>query len=208
MTREMTPEAVSAFAECSSFYRDTILPPNIFNLNGSNSPPLAANDLTRIGFDTSRLAARFFILYKVGQLFREPTLCDATINFGGFAASHRYLIISANARSLGALSKNPEWGLCTWNPGSIFKVICIASIDGFSQITLLEIPESLRKEFTSARFSEMEIRFASQSVSQYFTKALLSDPLPEQQSSSWLERLKNPLGIDDDGVFFESWSDG
>jgi hypothetical protein len=62
-------------------------------------------------------------LYQVGINFREPSLCDATYKFGGFAALHRYLIVSAGAPCLDRLSPDMEWGQCVWLPGRIFKVI-------------------------------------------------------------------------------------
>jgi len=42
-----------------------------FNLSGSNSPPLAANNLAEFGFDTSRLAARFFIVALIPSISLE-----------------------------------------------------------------------------------------------------------------------------------------
>jgi len=83
----LSAAAYPACAECSAFYRDTELSPAI----GS--------------------------MYRVGVLFREPTFCDATYQFGGFAAPHRYLILSANARCVDAIYQHPEWGLCLWQPG-------------------------------------------------------------------------------------------
>ncbi len=173
----MSPAAQEAFAECSTFYRDTTLPPEVLKL------------------------------YKVGLLFREPTFCDTTYKFGGFAISHRYLIISANARCIDAFSQYPEWGLCIWQTGRIFKVISTHTISTFTQITLLEVPETLREEFTTAHLSEMEDRFVHQAAEQ-FKAALAAPPLPEHQTRLWLDRLELPVGIDDSGQFFECWQHG
>lgn len=173
----ISPAAQEAFAECGAFYRDTKLPADVLKL------------------------------YEVGLLFREPTFCDTTYKFGGLAAPHRYLIISANAKCIDALSQHPEWGLCLWQRGRIFKVIGIHSVSTFSQITLLEVPEALREEFTTARLSEMEVRFAQQAEEQFKT-ALTAPMLPEHQTRLWLDRLELPVGIDDNGQFFESWRYG
>lgn len=170
----MSPAAQAAFAECGAFYRDTALP------------------------------AKFLKLYEVGLLFREPTFCDTTYKFGGLAAPHRYLIISANAKCIDAISQHPEWGLCLWQRGRIFKVIGVHTSAQFSQVTLLEIPEALREEFTTARLSEVEVGFANQAEEQ-FRAALTSPALPEHQTRLWLDRLELPVGIDDNGNFFESW---
>lgn len=163
-----------AFTECSAYYRDTFLSSEIFSL------------------------------YKIGTIFREPTFCDATSKFGGFAASHRYLIISANARYFGGLDQRPEWGMCVWQPGSIFKVIGINQKSDQGQIALLEVPETFRGELITEDLSEMERFYANQAETK-FHYALLLDALPAHQTEDWLRRLKFPIGIDDDGLFFESW---
>jgi hypothetical protein len=173
----MSPEAQSAFAECGVFYRDTVLPRKLLEL------------------------------YQVGLLFREPTFCDSTYKFGGLAATHRYLIISANARCIDPISLHPEWGLCIWQTDRIFKVIANQKSADFTQVTLLEVPEALRQEFTTEHLSEMEQRFAQQATRQ-FSAALQTQALPEHKTRLWLDRLELPVGIDDNGQFFESWRYG
>jgi len=143
-------------------------------------------------------------LYEVGTIFREPTLCDATYKFGGFAAPHRYLIVSAGATCLDALCPSPEWGLCVWLPGRLFKVIGVHRQDDFSQVTLLEIDENQREACTTAQLSEMEAQFAEQGAQQ-FEAALETAALPEHANRAWLDRLAYPVGINNQGRFFESW---
>ena len=173
----MTPKAQKAFAACGAFYRDTVLPPEILSL------------------------------YRLGILFREPTFCDATYKFGGFAAPHRYLIFSANARCIDEISEHPEWGLCIWKTGRILKVIGLHQSSIFAQITLLEVPETLRQELTTPRLSEIEQQFVEQAGEQFLTAQQIP-PLPEHQTRLWLDRLECPVGIDDNGRFFESWLHG
>ncbi len=152
----------------------------------------------------SSLAPGVLDLYEVGVLFRDPTLCDATYKFGGFAAPHRYLIVSAGATCLDRLSPGPEWGLCVWLPGRIFKVIGVHRGERFSQTTLLEVPEAMREEFTTPRLSEMEASFASQAAVQY-EAAHEAPVLPVHANRAWLDRLTYPLGVNDRGRFFEAW---
>lgn len=163
-----------AFAECGAYYRDTNLPTEIASL------------------------------YQVGMLFREPTFCDATCRFGGFPATHRYYIISANARNFGDFDQRPEWGMRVWQPGSLFKVIGINEKSDKTQITLLEVPEAFMSELTTKHLSEMEEFYANQAETK-FHYALLLDALPVHQTRDWLSRLKFPIGIDDNGLFFECW---
>ena len=158
----------------AAFYRDTSLPPGMIDL------------------------------YEAGILFRDPTLCDATYKFGGFAAPHRYLIISADATCLDRVAPGPEWGLCVWLPGRIFKVIGVHRGEEHSQTTLLEIPEAMREAFTTARLSEMEESFAAQAAGQ-FDAAHEAPVLPVHANRAWLDRLTYPLGVNDRGRFFEAW---
>ena len=170
----MSTKLDDAFTQCGAFYRDTSLP----------WPTILS--------------------YKVGMLFREPTFCDATYKFGGFAAPHRYLIISANARCTDNFSAHPEWGLCMWQTGRIFKVIARHRTDTLTQITLLEVPEDLRGELTTAELSDIENEFVEHAGEQFIIATTLP-PLPEHTDVSWLRRLEFPLGINDNGEFFESW---
>ena len=173
----LSAAAYPAFAECSAFYRDTELSPAIWSM------------------------------YRVGVLFREPTFCDATYKFGGFAAPHRYLIFSANARCVDAISQHPEWGLCLWQPGRIFKVIGVHRKAAHRQVTLLEIPAELRPAFTTRSLSKLERALVREAVRQ-FEEALRWPVLPEHNTRLWLDRLAFPLGVDDGGHFFEAWSYG
>lgn len=167
----------TAFANCSAYYRDTTL------------------------------SSRMLDMYRVGILFREPTFCDATYKFGGFAAPHRYLIISSNARSLDIFSQHPEWGLSVWSPGRIFKVLDKQQSAAYVQITLLEIPENMRTKFLHPHLNDLEKAFVYQ-AKQRFEFAFQTPVLPEHQTHLWLDRVKSPVGIDDAGRFFESWSSG
>jgi len=163
-----------AFAECAAFYRDTVLTPDVLDL------------------------------YRVGLLFREPTYCDCTYKFGGFARPHRYLIISSSLKCLDEYSQHPEWGLCIGPRDRIFKVIGRHERDGKAQVTLLEIPEDLVGEFTTQTLSETEEAFAEQAA-EAFEAALDMPPLAEHSTTIWLERLEYPVGVDDDGHFFQAW---
>ena len=160
-----------AFAGCLAYYRDTVL------------------------------SQEQFSMYKVGSLFREPTFCDATHKFGGLAATHRYLIFSPSARCIDSISEHPEWGLCIWKPGRIFKVISTLKATNLSQISLLEIPEELLSEFTAPDLSEFEKVLALNATKQ-FEEALQLPVLPEHRTRLWLDRLKLPVGITDEGQFF------
>lgn len=163
-----------AYSGHAAYYRDTTLPPGVLDL------------------------------YEIGIVFREPTFCDATHRFGGFAAPHRYLLVSTSAACLDPLSASPEWGLCVWLPGRLFKVIARHRRGDFSQVTLLEIPEGVRAAFATPKLTDMEETFAAQAAVQ-FEAAMAAPVLPEHASRSWLDRLAYPVGVNDRGQFFECW---
>ena len=167
----LSPVFEEAFAGCRAYYRDTVL------------------------------SQEHFSMYKVGSLFREPTFCDATHKFGGLAATHRYFIVSPSARCIDTISEHPEWGLCIWKPGRIFKVIGTLQATNLSQIALLEIPEELLSEFTAPDLSEFEQILALKATHQ-FEEALQLPALPEHGTRLWLDRLELPVGINNEGQFF------
>jgi len=164
-------EAQQAYAECVPFYRDTELSPEIL------------------------------AMYRIGIIICEPTFCDATYKFGGLAAPHRYLIISANARCLDDFSAHPEWGLCVWLPRCIFKVIGMHRQGAHAQITLLEIPQEFINELAGQNLSEMEQFFAQQAELK-FVEALQLPALSDHKTQQWLERTRLPIGVNDAGHFF------
>ncbi len=150
----------------------------------------------------TRLAPEVLEMYREGSIFREPTFCDASCKIAGLAAPHRYLILSANARCLDDVSQHPEWGLCIWQTGRCFKVIDRFEQSGFTQITLLEIPEPLVPVFASDALAVVE-RDLAQQARKLFEAVLKQPALPELSTRLWLDRLEHPLGINDAGNFFE-----
>lgn len=165
-------DLAEAFSDCGAFCRDTTLPPEIIEK------------------------------YKTGTVFYEPTFCDASYKLGGFAAPHRYLIFSANALCLDEVSQSPEWGLCIWPSGTLFKVIGRIEQASYAQISLLEIPKNLLQFFISGATEELEKTFMEDSRT-LFEDALQQPALPELSTQLWLDRLKAPLGIDDNGEYFD-----
>jgi hypothetical protein len=159
------------FSNSGAFYRDTTLPNAVLDM------------------------------YETGIIFQEPTFCDATYKRSGLLAPHRYQIISSNARDLGPLSANPQWGLCLWSAGRYFKVIDKTSIGEYSQVTLLEIAEDLLPYFRTNTFAHIEKDLAAQSIAD-FKEAINLPVLSELNTKDWLDRTAHPLGVSDELKFF------
>lgn len=150
--------------------------------------------------------------YRVGLIFREPTFCDASEHSQqGLAAKHRYLLLSGNAKHLdalfGGMSGSPGTGLSIFQADTLWKVLAVSKAEGYAQITLLEIPPLARHAFGGQAFTVLEQDLADKAV-HLFRQSLKLPVLDACKRDEWLERLKHPLGIRDDGVFLESWFNG
>jgi hypothetical protein len=149
--------------------------------------------------------------YRPGLIFREPTLCDASQHFGGFAARHRYLLLSGTARHLdeffGGLSGSPGTGLSVWQPDTLWKVLSLHRQDEHTQITLIEIPPVAIHAFNAQALTTFEQSLAEK-ADEYFTRGLTQDPVLACATPEWLARLEHPLGINDGGEFLECWFNG
>lgn len=150
--------------------------------------------------------------YRVGLIFREPTFCDASEHsHQGLVAKHRYLLLSGNAKHVDALfggfSGSPSTGISIFQADTLWKVLAVNEAEGHAQITLLEIPPVARHAFSSQALTVLEQGLAD-AAKEHFTQALQLPVLDACKRADWLERLKHPLGIRDDGVFLESWFNG
>jgi hypothetical protein len=150
--------------------------------------------------------------YRVGLIFREPTFCDASEHSQqGLASKHRYLLLSGNAKHLdalfGGMSGSPGTGLSIFQADTLWKVLAVSKAEGYAQITLLEIPPLARHAFGGQNFTVLEQDLADKAV-EHFEQSLKLPVLEACKGDEWLERLKHPLGIRDDGVFLESWFNG
>lgn len=159
----------------------------------------------------TNLAEQSLAKYRPGLIFREPTLCDASQHFGGFAARHRYLLLSCTARHLdalfGGLSGSPGTGLSVWQPGSLWKVMAVHQNNDHTQITLFKIPPVALHAFNAQALTPLE-QGLTEKADEFFQRALAQEPVPACATPEWLERLQHPLGINDDGEFLECWFNG
>ncbi|MEV4139867.1 CHAT domain-containing tetratricopeptide repeat protein [Dactylosporangium sp. NPDC049742] len=163
-------EVRAAFEQCGAYFRDTTLARGVLEMN------------------------------RPGILLREPTYCDASRLPGGFVAPHRYLIFSANARTLGGDTPD-DWGLRLWPRGRIFKVIDRIIDQQRAQITLLEIPEHLVNLFLDMQPNGIELTYV-QHGRDLFYELHNAPPVAGLDSDAWRDRLVYPVGIDDAHKYF------
>lgn len=150
--------------------------------------------------------------YGIGLIFREPTFCDVSEHSKeGLAAKHRYFLLTGNARHVdsffGGMSGSPGTGLCMFAPNTLWKVLAVHRAEGYAQITLLEIPPVALHAFNCQALTLLEQGLADKAAEQ-FAQALQRSALDACKGADWLERLRHPLGIKNDGAFLECWFNG
>ena len=140
--------------------------------------------------------------YKKGLIIRERGISDASVRVGGIITSHRYMILSNHMRNLRPIEHGTNWGLCVAPANAHFKVLDIYNYGNKTQILLLHLPEDGDwKLFQNAVFS-LEgdlIKTARGSFENNCNEA----PIPELATEKWLARCAHPLGMDENGNFFE-----
>ncbi|MCA0269176.1 MAG: actin-related protein 2/3 complex subunit 5 family protein [Bacteroidetes bacterium] len=157
-------------------------------------------------FRDAKLEPKVAERYREGLILRDPTYCDASYHFGGFAAPFRYLIFSQHALNLDAFGEHPEWGLCVFPRGPVFKVLGHERRGGFEQVTLLHIDEADIEALSTPELTPWEQEWKAMGR-QLFEAALVEPPLPQHTEAVWLDRMVYPLGVRDDGTYFEAWNE-
>lgn len=137
--------------------------------------------------------------YSSGMIIMERGFVDSSAKGGGIPSNLRYLIISSQNKNMPSILQ--DFGLCTISNSSYFKVIDVFSKNGKTQITLLHIPERAI-EFFATCTTNFEESIVEQSRENFLAKIEL-EPVPELEDKEWVERVKDPLGMDDNGNFFK-----
>lgn len=137
--------------------------------------------------------------YEPGQIIRERAFVDASNRIGGMATTHRYLILSGYMADLSGFEKGTNWGLHTANRDSKFKVVDIYTVEGKTQILLLQLPEGFEGVFENK--TEVEEEFIERER-RNFEDDLKKEVIDELAGEMWLERCSFPIGMSDDGELF------
>lgn len=151
------------------------------------------------GYRDTSLSETMIAKYSPGMIIMERGFVDSSSYGGGIATNLRYLIISSQNKSMPSIFQ--DFGLCTISNGSYFKVIDVFSNNGKTQVTLLHIPQKAVNFFASCTTNYEEF-IVEQSRENFLGKMELA-VVPELEDAEWIERVKHPLGMDDDGNFFE-----
>lgn len=140
--------------------------------------------------------------YKQGTIIREKGFTDASFRVMGMVTTHRYSILSNHMADFSEFEHGTKWGLCVANAGSRFKVLDIYKYDNKTQILLLHLLDDEDwKLFQNAVFN-LEEDFIKTARERFENKCNQA-PVPELTTEEWLARGALPLGMDDNGAFFE-----
>ena len=154
---------------------------------------------TTFAYRDTNLSEELISKYKKGMIIMERGFVDSSSKGGGMISNLRYLVISSQNKDMPSLFQ--DFGLCTISMASYFKVLDIFSVNNKTQITLLHIPKESVELFDSCTISLEET--ITEKARENFLSKLELEPVPELKNDEWIERVKDPLGMDDDGNFFE-----
>ena len=138
--------------------------------------------------------------YTIGQILIEHGFMDLSYKGGGLATNFRYLIASAHAKKIGAITpEGDKFGHALLPSNSYFKLLDIYKIGDKTQVFLLEIPASAVDFFAkfNSNIEEDVIKKARES----FDNRIHLSPVAELQSEEWKQRTESPVGMNEKGEF-------
>lgn len=149
------------------------------------------------------LSPEFAAKYKVGMIIREKGFTDASNRVMGMVTSHRYAILSNHMGDLREYEHDTNWGLFVAKNNAHFKVMDVYEYQGKTQILLLHLPDDDRwKMFENVKLS-IEDSFIPDCRTRFENKCM-GEVIPELATDVWLDRCKFPVGMSDDGEFFDN----
>lgn len=138
--------------------------------------------------------------YKKGMIIREPFLCEASFKVGGIFTNCRFAILSNHMVNGADLDTQMNCGLFFADENSYFKVLDISKNNGLTQILLLHLKNDCWQFFKNLDLiSSFDLIKLGRDT---FNSCLNNLPVFELKNSVWLERCKKPVGMDNQGNFF------
>jgi len=149
----------------------------------------------------THLSENMVAKYKTGMVIMEKGFLDSSSKGEGMSynSNLRYLVISSQNKTMPSMFQ--DFGLCMISSGSYFKVIDIINKESKTQVTLLHIPREAVDLFS--KYTTNYEEFIIQQSRENFLAKITLNPVPELEDEEWIERTKPPLGMDDEGNFFE-----
>ena len=143
-------------------------------------------------------------MYIPETILLERGFTDASSRVKGMKTTHRISILSNHMADLSDFEHGTEWGLYVANHHSHFKVLDVYQYQGKTQILLLHLPDDERwKIFQSVKIS-IEEQLIEDSRKRFENKCT-QDVIPDLAAQEWLDRCRQPIGMDTDGNLFDPY---
>jgi hypothetical protein len=140
--------------------------------------------------------------YEKGMIIREKGITDTSCRVMGMTTTHRYSILSNHMRDFGPFERGTNWGLCVALADARFRVLDVYHYGNRTQILLLHLPENGDWKLYQNTAFNLEKDF-TKTLRKRFENKCGEAPIPELATEEWLGRCASPLGMDDNGNFFE-----
>lgn len=142
------------------------------------------------------------VKYEPDMIIMEPGFTDASCRVMGMVTTHRFAILSNHMADFEPYEEDTNWGLFVANRNAHFKILDMYEYQGRTQILLLHLPDDDRwKLFENVKLS-LEDELIEDSRKRFENKSV-QDPVPELTTEDWLARCRSPLGMNDNGDFFD-----
>jgi len=140
--------------------------------------------------------------YIPNMIIKERAFVDASYRVMGMITSHRFAILLNSMANIEQYEHGTNWGLCISPRDSYFKVLAVHEYCGKTCIVLLHLPDGDDwKMFANTKINLVDEMTAT-SIERFENKCTL-DPIPELCTDEWLQRCSFPIGMDDNGNFFD-----
>lgn len=154
----------------------------------------------------SELPENIICKYKIGQIFRSQTFVDVSEIGGKLTKNCRFIFASSKAAPLYQINpKTEKWKLNVINANSYFKVLDVYKKANKTQILLLHIPakgiDFFKNMVLQLGKDNLEDKFIK-TAKKSFNDKMKTEPIKELEEKGWIERTKNPIGLDDTNNFF------
>ena len=140
--------------------------------------------------------------YKPEMFLLERGFTDASARVMGMKTTHRITILSNHMADLSEYEHGTNWQLFVANHHAHFKVLDVYEYQGKTQILLLHLPDDERWKIFRSFKLKLENQLVEESRRRFENKCEQA-VIPELATEEWLERCKDPIGMDNDGNLYD-----
>ncbi len=140
--------------------------------------------------------------YEPGTILMERGFTDASNRVMGMVTTHRIAILSNHMMDFQPYEHDTNWGLFVARNNSHFKVLDVYEYEGKTQILLFHLPDDDRWRLFENTVLSVEEQLITDCRKRFEDKSR-KEPVPELATQAWLDRCRDPVGMNDDGILFD-----